>query len=479
MSNATRLFVMAGAALSLGSVALADQPAAVDTDQVRATVREMLADADTRSSLLEGGGTAGHNGRNFYLASGDGNFVMNFFAYTQLRYMIHFSQNANGAPSTATNDSFDSGFTNNLTVVGIFGNFLSPAWEYVISVEMSDNGGTNTPGTPAVVGPPAVPAVPASSTAGGGARLYDGYISYKFDQNAKFQMGQYKSHFMREASLGDTTLMAANRSVLESAFGQGRSQGVSAIWANDAFMAAFDFNDGFRTANTNWNSTAESDFNVGGRFNWRFAGTDDQLKDYTSMPGDAFGGCVGGGVAYAQGLEDPASILGAGTPAELNTRYKYLTYTIDAQVEGGGFGAYAAFVGSNDDARQPGVSSIDNFGAALQGNWRFHKDWEIFCRGDWVQLDSVQTNVAIGQRKNNFFVTPGINYYIAGHAAKVTLDCIIACNRSDALATNTIVPQGSAGTTGGGILNANNGIGLLGSSRGGETAVRLQFQGAF
>ena len=148
MSNATRLFVMAGAALSLGSVALADQPAAVDTDQVRATVREMLADADTRSSLLEGGGTAGHNGRNFYLASGDGNFVMNFFAYTQLRYMIHFSQNANGAPSTATNDSFDSGFTNNLTVVGIFGNFLSPAWEYVISVEMSDNGGTNTPGTP-------------------------------------------------------------------------------------------------------------------------------------------------------------------------------------------------------------------------------------------------------------------------------------------------------------------------------------------
>lgn len=480
MSNATRLFVLAGAALSFSSAVLAAEPV-VDTDQVRATVREMLADADTRSSLLEGGGTAGHNGRNFYLASGDGNFVMNFFAYTQLRYMMHWSQNANGAPSTTTNDSFDSGFTNNLTVVGIFGNFLSPAWEYVISVEMSDNGGSNTPANPAAV-PPTGP----TSTAGGGARLYDGYISYKFDQNAKFQMGQYKSHFMREASLGDTTLMMANRSVLESAFGQGRSQGVSAIWANDAFMAAFDFNDGFRTANTNWNSTAESDFNFGGRGNWRFAGTDDQLKDYTSMPGDAFGGCVGGAVAYSQGLNDPAS-LGGVPPGTTNSQYKYLTYTLDAQVEGGGFGAYAAFVGSTNDARQPGVSSIDNFGASLQGNWRFHKDWEIFCRGDWVQLDSVQVNgaalvpngVFTGQRKNNFFVTPGINYYIAGHAAKVTLDCIISCNRTDALATNTIVPQGSAGTTGSGILNANNGIGLLGSSRGGETAVRLQFQAAF
>lgn len=453
MSNATRLFVLAGAALSFSSAVLAAEPV-VDTDQVRATVREMLADADTRSSLLEGGGTAGHNGRNFYLASGDGNFVMNFFAYTQLRYMVHFSQNANGAPSTLTNDSFDSGFTNNLTVVGIFGNFLSPAWEYVVSVEMSDN-------------------------SGGGASLYDGYISYKFDQNAKVQFGQYKSHFMREASLGDTTLMMANRSVLESAFGQGRSQGISAIWANDAFMAAFDFNDGFRTRNTNWNSTAESDFSFGGRFNWRFAGTDDQLKDYTSMPGDAFGGCVGAAVGYEQGLNDPTA-LGGAPVGTTNNQYQYLTYTIDAQVEGGGFGAYAAFVGSNNDLRQQGASSIENFGASLQGNWRFHKDWEVFCRGDWIQLDSSQINVApvTGQRKNNFFVTPGINYYIAGHAAKVTVDAIIACNRTDALATATIVPQGS-GPNPNTVLNANNGIGLLGSSRGGETAIRVQFQAAF
>ncbi|MGH7131829.1 MAG: hypothetical protein ACREJO_07795 [Phycisphaerales bacterium] len=474
MSNATRLFVLAGAALSFSSAVLAAEPV-VDTDQVRATVREMLADAETRSSLLEGGGTAGHNGRNFYLASGDGNFVMNFFAYTQLRYMVHFSDNTNpgGTPSTPSGDSFDSGFTNNLTVVGIFGNFLSPAWEYVVSVQMSDNSGSNVA--------PVTPGGAPTTTGGGGAFLYDGYISYKFDQNAKFQMGQYKSHFMREASLGDTTLMAANRSVLESAFGQGRSQGVSAIWTSDAFFAALDFNDGFRTANTNWNSTAESDYNVGGRFNWRFAGSDDQLRDYTSMPGDPFGGCVGGAVAYAQGLNDPASVIGV---PPVSTKYGYLTYTVDAQVEGGGFGAYAAFTGANTDQRDPAGNNLNNYGGALQGNWRFHKDWEVFCRGDWIQMDSAQVNIApvTGQRRDMFFVTPGINYYIAGQAAKVTLDCIIALQPSAVLATTSIVPGGSAGAGipgNGSILNANNGIGLLGSTQGGETAVRLQFQAAF
>ena len=38
-------------------------------EEVKALVREVLADAETRASLAEGGMSAGHNGKAFYLAS--------------------------------------------------------------------------------------------------------------------------------------------------------------------------------------------------------------------------------------------------------------------------------------------------------------------------------------------------------------------------------------------------------------------------
>ena len=36
-------------------------------EEVKALVREVMADADARASLLVGGGTAGHNGKNFFI----------------------------------------------------------------------------------------------------------------------------------------------------------------------------------------------------------------------------------------------------------------------------------------------------------------------------------------------------------------------------------------------------------------------------
>ncbi|TVQ55126.1 MAG: hypothetical protein EA377_04050, partial [Phycisphaerales bacterium] len=53
-------------------------------NEVRALVHDVLADADTRASLMQSGMTAGHDGR-FFLASSDGNFRMNISGRTQLR----------------------------------------------------------------------------------------------------------------------------------------------------------------------------------------------------------------------------------------------------------------------------------------------------------------------------------------------------------------------------------------------------------
>src|SRR5439155_5453186 len=87
MSQTKRFLVLAGAALSLGGVnaALAQQS---NADETRAIVAEMLADAQTRTSLLAAGG-AGHDGQ-FYLASPDGSFRLNVGGQIQFRYILDF-----------------------------------------------------------------------------------------------------------------------------------------------------------------------------------------------------------------------------------------------------------------------------------------------------------------------------------------------------------------------------------------------------
>lgn len=112
------LFVLAGAAASLSSVALADQPA-VSRDEVRAIVSEMLSDAETRSSLLQGGGTAGYD-KNFFIASSDNNFRINFSGYSQWRYTMSFRDDGAGNAPTgvAGNDNnLETGFTDRKSVV--------------------------------------------------------------------------------------------------------------------------------------------------------------------------------------------------------------------------------------------------------------------------------------------------------------------------------------------------------------------------
>ena len=75
------------------------------------------------------------------------------------------------------------------------------------------------------------------------------------------------------------------------------------------------------------------------------------------------------------------------------------------------------------------------------------------------------------------FLTFGYNHYFAGHAAKLTIDCIMSLNRTAGIRTSAgrIVPNGQNYNSGSGVLQ-NTGVGLLGTSKGLEAAVRLQFQ---
>jgi hypothetical protein len=429
------MFVLAGAALAVAAPALATET--VDRDQVRSVVREMLADAETRSTLLEGGAASGHDGKRFFLSDGTGNYRLNVSGWTKFRYLIHFARNNAGAPSTATNDSFDSGFTHRQSKIIFDGNFISPQWGYNATLTINSSGTVS---------------------------LDDLFFTYT-NGDWKFTWGQFKPNFMREVYTSDLIQIGAERSVISNIFGGTRVQGLRAQYTTPDFIVTAEANDGLNTINTEWNSLSESDYGFGLGFDWKFAGSREALNDFTSMQGEQFSGNFGIRGLFQQGLSDPGSGLKA----------KYFSYTADVQVEGNGFGGYAAFVGSHLDPDAAGTKNFDDFGWLVQGSYRFTKEAEVFARYEGVRFDKDRTLPA-GSKKTNHFVTFGGNYYIAGQAARLSLDCIIALNRGDALAsaTTTVIPNGGAAPA---AILPNTNVGLLGSSKSAETAIRLQWQG--
>ncbi|HYE01658.1 MAG TPA: porin, partial [Phycisphaerales bacterium] len=156
-----KLVLLAGAALGLGGVAMAAEPTTIDRDEVRAVVAEMLADAETRSSLLQGGASAGHDGK-FFIASNDGNFRLNLGGQIQFRYIINFSDEDNAL----TEDEFDTGFQTRRTKLDFTGHVINPNWTYRVLTNFD--------------------------RANGNAFLEDAFVEYRFASGMRARWGQFK-----------------------------------------------------------------------------------------------------------------------------------------------------------------------------------------------------------------------------------------------------------------------------------------------
>ncbi|HVZ95057.1 MAG TPA: porin [Phycisphaerales bacterium] len=432
MSQTSILQKLAGAAITLGavgSVFAADQGTAWtgSADEVRALVSEVMADAETRSSLLAAGSAAGYdNSRHtFFLASDDGSWRLNIGGYVQFRYFLDFRDDNGG------DEDFESGFDSSRTEV-IFDGHVATNVFYKIEGNF----------------------VPA----GGAFTLQDAYGGYRWDNGLYVKFGQFKLPYLREELVGDTMQLTVDRSLTNFTFSQGRSQGVELGYEQEDWRVMAAFSDGLNSQNSLVGTNSpfsfndgftrgggESDWAITGRFEWKAAGSWDQFKDFTSMPGNEFAlllgvagtveqsdnnipGGVGPGPDRAFGTAD--DVAGVGGDTTLGG------WTADLSIEGDGWNFYAAAIGhhvSNNlaGAGGPANSSYDDYGFVVQGGIFIpNTDWEIFGRYDVAVNDSDRTGaggaapgIVAGADDNFNTVTFGANWYWSGHAAKFTVDC--------------------------------------------------------
>ncbi|HZW06296.1 MAG TPA: hypothetical protein VFF65_04160, partial [Phycisphaerales bacterium] len=277
---------------------------------------------------------------------------------------------------------------------------------------------------------------------------------------------QYKVGFLREELNSEMYTMAAERGIMNNFFNQGRSDAVGFTYERDNWRWSFDFSDGFNTAGTDFNNALESEYAVTGRGEWKWAGSWEQLMDYTSKPGDANAGSLGF-AAHWQSDTQPNTAAGNSDAADM------WAVTVDAQWEGNGWGIFGAVVYTDIETA---ADDFNHMGGVLQANYRWNEASEIFVRWDGIILDDEDGGVDPAIDEDVHFVTAGYNHYFAGHNAKLTVDVIYALTETANLLTATTSANTNAGLNGSSLSTAN---GLLGSTDSGEFAVRAQFQFAF
>ena len=348
----------------LGDNWLTDQRA----EEIRGLVTDVLADADTRASLLQSGMTGGWD-KHPFIASADSNFKLELQGQLQVRF-VYSNRDESGS------DDNRWGFENRRTKLKFAGHIVNPDWFYKITGAFSKSGGT--------------------------FGLEDAYIGRKFGDGWTLQLGQFKGPWLREELVSSSKQLAVERSLVNEEFNQGFQQGIQLAYKADQFRFAAMFHDGLRATNTQW-STEDVEWAASARAEFLAAGDWGQFKDFTSFRGSEFGALIGVAVTYE------VDEYGTGSGPE----EERLGLTVDGSLEFDGANVYAALVyfSRDDDASV----SRDQLGFVVQGGLFFNDDWEGFLRYEWGDYDTVGV-------EDLSLLTIGVNRYWAKHGLKWSTD---------------------------------------------------------
>ncbi len=376
-------------------------------DQIKELVQDVLADADTRASLMGNGLMAGWSD-GFFLASADGRFRLNIGALMQVRFMANI---LNGDDGTAADESDRTryGFENTTTRFNLGGHVFDNTQFFIeMGFGRADPFGFS------------------SDAREFGSRLYEGWIRQRLTEHIAVKAGIFKLPFTREFLVYEGLQLAVDRSLIDYRFGLGRSQGVQLDTAFGAIRTQVAFTDGsmalfsIRDAGTfvpPWAAyRADVEWAATGRLEWLLAGEWEQFRQFTSPTHEEFGLMLG--------------VAGSGQSQErdqTNTTPKSMLYglTADVSADFGGASLFASMVWLRQMDPGGDIDSIDYWGLVAQGSIYVDPKWEIYARYEMGGPFNQVLNDPEGQGINTqgvSIMTVGFNWYLDGQDVKFTTD---------------------------------------------------------
>ena len=350
------------AALACTPTLIAGSLASVDTEETRALVDAMLADAQSRTSLAA--------------RAPEGQPALRVWGFTQFRYTYNHRE----AVSSPDERRDTAGFSMNRARLFFDANPFEG-----VSARVRTTFGRST----------------------GDASLDQAYVTFTLPDSYKLRVGQFSLPLFRDENISAEKQLAVNSSVVDDYFNQGNVQGVMLSREWDDARVWLAFSDGIRSANNDFDSSFKADAALTARVEWKIVGDSwSRFDDYTSFRGSDLAVMFGGAIHYESGGRD------TGTRDDLRLWYG----TADLGVEGSGWNLFCAAVGvlSDDDA---GDEFFDA-GFIAQGGFFVSEQTELFGRFDMIVSDNDRPD-----RTGDFrTVTAGANYYFfpGSHALKVT-----------------------------------------------------------
>jgi hypothetical protein len=337
--------------------------------EIRGIVTDVLADADTRSSLQGSGAGAGYNG-GFFMSSADGNYSMKLNVLEQVRWTFN---NRNDA---GTGEDQTWGFENKRTRLTFGGNMVDSTWSYKVAYYFAYTNDVEFDAD--------------------GAVLADAFVSKDMGGGLSFTVGQFKLPFSGEYGTDAGNLQFNDYSTISNAFADGYGQGLMLSYSADAFRAAVAYVNALSQVDADWGAGSPSDeFALTGRAEFKLSGTWDQFNNAMSFRGEEMGVLIGAGLNWADSnTAGDGDVFGA---------------TVDVTVDFGGANVMGAFYWDNNDD----AVSENPYGFTLQGGVFVSDDVELVARYEYGDLD---TNLD----SNDFStLTFGANWYMAQNTAKL------------------------------------------------------------
>lgn len=412
-------------------------------EEVKALVKEVLADADTRASLMATGAVAGHDGKNFFLASEDGNYLLKVAGRLQVRYIADFRGKTTSSSVSGSPDDNEDGFQIRRMKLFFSGHVGDPRFEYNIVLATDRN-----------------------TTA---AYLEEATAAYKVLDDLKVIAGRYKAPFLHEELISSGKQLTVERSVLNEMFTIGFTEGAGLVYTHDKLRLMGMINDGQNAGEASLNRQPLSgttlsgndfqndttDLAVTGRADYMIMGNWKQWEDSATWSKDETALFVGGAVHYE------LAETGSNTAPTANNN-KYLSWTADTSFNSGGLSVLAAVMGRHDIKAEPtGAPQFDDYGVEVQAGYMVIPDkFQPFVRYEYIAVDKDRGSAA---EPVNMF-TGGFNWFFNKHNAKLTVDAVYAFQSLNSL--NTL--NGTSIT----------GLGLLPDSgnQGDQVTLRAQFQ---
>ena len=346
-------------------------------EEIRTIVEDVLADADTRTSML-GNITAGYkDGAVISSKNGDSKLRTNFFL--QPRFVLNSQTNSPGDPSVW-------GFEVARAKFILSGTVVSRDWFYLMSIEL---GGVNID-------------LPNGESRTG---LLEAFAGYDFDNGWKAAVGTFKTPVLREELVDARYQLAVERSIANYLYTAGYTDGLSVEYTGKQLHFVGSFNNGMNdavyggdisTGGTSLFTSAIADFAVTARVEWLFDGEWDQFKDFTSPRGSDMALMLGGAVHVQNGKDN----------------IDLLVITADLSAEFDGWNAFGAVTFTRAEGAGTSASPM---AIVAQGGFYFAKDIEGFARLEYSDTDTLFAD-------NLLIVTGGVVKYFERHNVKWTTD---------------------------------------------------------